>query len=67
MPQLFKFEPPHVGSYNEWIFQTRSSGLGAGTSRPRPDLQSALVCHLFLTSPSLNARLSWIRYWRRKW
>jgi len=24
MPKPFKFEPPHVGSYNEWIFQTGS-------------------------------------------
>ena len=24
MPKPFKFEPPHVGSYNERIFQIRS-------------------------------------------
>ena len=24
MPKPLKFEPPHVGSYNEWVFQPRS-------------------------------------------
>ena len=33
MPKTFKFEPPHVGSYNEWIFQTRSYSCFRG-----PDL-----------------------------